>query len=98
MATALTAWLRAPAPTIWTSTAPDALTTPASAPATALGFDRLDTFSTSTIIHSPKDQPSACTQWFDVLPDSSCLLLRLVCPSVGGLVLNWRRGRALTLH
>src|SRR5688572_20334278 len=47
MARALTAWLRAPAPTTCTSTAPADRITPAMAPATEFGFDRLDTFRTS---------------------------------------------------
>ena len=47
MATALMAWLRAPAPTTWTSTAPWLRTTPAMAPATELGFDRVETLSCS---------------------------------------------------
>src|SRR5581483_9710912 len=49
MATALMAWLRAPAPTTCTPTAPDWRTTPAIAPATELGFDLLETFSVSTV-------------------------------------------------
>src|SRR3954468_6678116 len=48
MATAFTAWLSAPAPTTWTSTAPDCRTTPAMAPATEFGFERLDTLRIST--------------------------------------------------
>src|SRR5947209_6861088 len=48
MAMAFTAWLRAPAPTTCTSTAPDWRTTPAMAPATELGFERLDTLRIST--------------------------------------------------
>src|SRR5947207_11186915 len=48
MAIAFTAWLRAPAPTTCTSTAPDWRTTPAMAPATELGFERLDTLRIST--------------------------------------------------
>src|SRR3954453_17350186 len=48
MATALMAWLRAPAPTTWTSTSPDWRTTPAMAPATELGLLLLDTFKIST--------------------------------------------------
>ena len=48
MAMALMAWLRAPAPTTWTSTAPVWRNTPARAPATEFGFDLLETFKTST--------------------------------------------------
>src|SRR5437588_4020026 len=48
MAIAFTAWLRAPAPTTCTSTAPDWRTTPAMAPATEFGFERLDTLRIST--------------------------------------------------
>jgi hypothetical protein len=49
MATALMAWLRAPAPTTWTSTAPFWRSTPAIAPATEFGFDFVDTLSCSII-------------------------------------------------
>ena len=49
MATALMAWLRAPAPTTWTSTAPAWRTAPAMAPATELGFDRVETLSVSIV-------------------------------------------------
>src|SRR5207237_2061314 len=48
MAIAFTAWLSAPAPTTCTSTAPVWRTTPAMAPATELGFERLDTLRIST--------------------------------------------------
>src|SRR3954467_6386324 len=47
MATALIAWLSAPAPTTCTSTAPACLTAPAIAPATELGLDLVETFSVS---------------------------------------------------
>src|ERR1700704_2776527 len=47
MATALTAWFSAPAPTTWTSTAPVCRMTPAIAPATELGLDLLETLRTS---------------------------------------------------
>src|SRR5437899_6634499 len=56
MANALIAWFRAPAPTTWTSTTPVCRTTPAMAPATEFGFDRLDTFRTSW---SSPDEPAA---------------------------------------
>src|SRR5258705_11113929 len=52
MATALMAWLRAPAPMTCTSTLPICRTTPASAPATELGFDREDTFRHSMAVPS----------------------------------------------
>src|SRR5436190_23184479 len=42
------AWFSAPAPTICTSTVPDCRMTPAIAPATAFGLERLETFRTST--------------------------------------------------
>src|SRR6476619_5483077 len=48
MAMALTAWFSAPAPTTWTSTVPHWRTTPAMAPATEFGFERLDTLRIST--------------------------------------------------
>src|SRR4051794_9803334 len=48
MAMAFTAWFRAPAPTTWTSTAPVCRTTPAIAPATEFGFERLETLRIST--------------------------------------------------
>src|SRR5581483_6363891 len=47
MATALIAWLSAPAPTTWTSTAPAWRTAPAIAPATEFGLDLVETFSVS---------------------------------------------------
>src|SRR5262245_45983227 len=49
MASALIAWLRAPAPTTCTSTCPRWRITPAMAPATELGFDLLETFSRSVV-------------------------------------------------
>ena len=61
MAMALTAWLRAPAPTTWTSTAPDWRSTPARAPATELGLDLLETLRTSTT-----------TYMFDAYSGGSC--------------------------
>src|SRR5436853_7277123 len=42
------AWLSAPAPTICTSTVPACRMTPAMRPATAFGFERLETLRTST--------------------------------------------------
>src|SRR5437899_10373134 len=56
MANALIAWFRAPAPTTWTSTTPVCRSTPAMAPGTEFGFDRLDTFRTSW---SSPDEPAA---------------------------------------
>src|SRR3954451_4344692 len=47
MATALIAWFRAPAPTTWTSTAPDWRTAPAIAPATEFGLDFVETLRVS---------------------------------------------------
>src|SRR4051794_23300707 len=47
MATALIAWLSAPAPTTCTSTAPAWRTAPAMAPATEFGFERVETFKVS---------------------------------------------------
>src|SRR5690606_24902645 len=47
IATALTAWLSAPAPTTCTSTTPCCRRTPAIAPATEFGFDFVDTLSCS---------------------------------------------------
>src|SRR5260370_6464286 len=47
MATALMAWLSAPAPTTWTSTAPAWRTAPAIAPATEFGLDFVETLSVS---------------------------------------------------
>src|SRR5439155_23149538 len=47
MAIALIAWLSAPAPTTWTSTAPDCRMTPAIAPAQEFGLDLLETLRTS---------------------------------------------------
>src|SRR3954470_18767957 len=52
---AFTAWLSAPAPTTCTSTAPVCRTTPAMAPATELGFERLDTLRISTGPPSGRD-------------------------------------------
>src|SRR5688500_418151 len=49
MATALMAWLSAPAPTTCTSTAPFWRRTPAMAPATELGFDFVETLSCSIV-------------------------------------------------
>src|SRR5947209_17002990 len=69
MASALTAWLSAPAPTTCTSTMPDSRTTPAMAPATEFGFDRLDTFRTSW--SAPDD--AMVTLWvFDRRAAPSC--------------------------
>src|SRR3954471_16389848 len=53
MATALMAWLSAPAPTTCTSTDPDCRTTPAIAPATEFGFDLLDTLRISIVAPNP---------------------------------------------
>ena len=44
MATALMAWLTAPAPTAWMFTGTPSLTMPAMAPATDAGEDLLETF------------------------------------------------------
>src|SRR3954454_16557305 len=58
MARALIAWFSAPAPTICTSTVPAWRMTPAIAPATALGFDRLETFRTSTDVCGDEGVPT----------------------------------------
>jgi hypothetical protein len=58
MATALTAWLVAPAPIACTSARPFSRTTPAIAPATALGRDRAETFRTSPLRCSTSAAPS----------------------------------------
>src|SRR5215217_5848608 len=80
MATALMAWFSAPAPTTWTSTAPDWRRTPARAPATEFGFDLLDTLRTSTTAYmfdtytggsclSPPGQGRRCRRaWFRPAP------------------------------
>src|SRR5712691_590094 len=47
MAIAFTAWLIAAAPIAWSSAVPFSRTTPASAPATAVGFDLAATLRTS---------------------------------------------------
>src|SRR2546425_3024370 len=62
MATALMAWLRAPAPMTWTSTDPRSRTAPAIAPATEFGFDLLDTLSVSTRA-SPDDTLVPLIAW-----------------------------------
>src|SRR5438270_3670330 len=74
MAIAFTAWLRAPAPTTCTSTAPVWRTTPAMAPATELGFERLDTLRIST---GPSRRAGCVSpRKFDSPVDASCPPLR----------------------
>src|SRR3972149_6839796 len=53
IAIALIAWLRAPAPMTCSSAWPFSLSTPARAPATELGLDFDETFSTSTMMLPP---------------------------------------------
>src|SRR5438270_7669710 len=88
MATALTAWFRAPAPTTWTSTAPDCRTTPAMAPATELGFERLDTLRIST--GPPDGRDLSVPGRFDSAVDASCPPIRPFC---GRFVPHTLRGR-----
>src|SRR4051812_73802 len=58
MATALMAWLSAPAPTTCTSTLPAWRTAPAIAPATEFGLDRVETLSVS-MWRSPGPTPAS---------------------------------------
>jgi len=51
IATAFTAWLRAPAPTAYNSADPFSLTTPAKAPASEFGLDFVDTLNISIFNH-----------------------------------------------
>src|SRR3954471_870593 len=71
MAMAFTAWLRAPAPTTWTSTAPVCRTTPAIAPATEFGLLRLDTLRISTGPPGGRDV-RVSPRKFDRMADPSC--------------------------
>src|SRR5438132_11419978 len=82
MATALIAWLRAPAPMTCTSTLPICRTTPASAPATELGLDREDTFRTSMAVPSCGGRSSASlsARYAGFLPKT--LRRRTVCPNL----------------
>src|SRR5581483_794076 len=77
---ALIAWLRAPAPITWTSTLPICRTTPASAPATELGFDREDTFRTSMAVPSlwGTECCVSCARYAAFLPKTP--RRRTVCP------------------
>src|SRR5437764_8326078 len=88
MAMAFTAWLRAPAPTTWTSTAPDCRTTPAMAPATEFGFERLDTLRIST--GPPAVRDVSVLRKFDSLADASCPPVRTF---LGGFVAHTLRVR-----
>jgi hypothetical protein len=58
IATAFTAWFKAPAPIACSSAQPFSLKTPAKAPATEFGLDFADTFNTSTDPTSPIEFPS----------------------------------------
>src|SRR6266850_1804135 len=82
MATALIAWLRAPAPITWTSTLPICRTTPASAPATELGLDREDTFRTSMAVPSfgERSGASLLARYAGFLPKTP--RRRTVCPNL----------------
>src|SRR3954453_23271057 len=82
MATALMAWLSAPAPTTCTSTDPDCRTTPAMAPATEFGFDLLDTLRISIVAPNPSMGVCCLIRRFvhSHLPDGS------VDSVVGGIV------------
>src|SRR5437588_11376250 len=88
MATALTAWFRAPAPTASASTPPDGRTTPAMAPATELGFERLDTLRIST--GPPDGRDLSVPGRFDSAVDASCPPIR---PFFGRFVPHTLRGR-----
>src|SRR3954471_23112055 len=88
MAMALTAWLRAPAPTTWTSTAPDCRTTPAMAPATEFGLERLDTLRIST--GPPGGRGALGPRKFDGPVDASCPPVRTF---LYGFVARTLRGR-----
>src|SRR5579864_799337 len=85
---AFTAWLSAPAPTTWTSTAPDCRTTPAMAPATELGFERLDTLRIST--GPPSGRDLSVPGRFDNAVDASCPPIRAF---FGRFVARTLRGR-----
>src|SRR2546425_12758205 len=76
MAIALMAWFSAPGPMACTSPLPAWRTTPASAPATALGFDLEDTFRTSI---SGPSYPGTST-WDFLRPSPTSCWRRTVCP------------------
>src|SRR6202171_6615999 len=59
IATALPAWLMAPAPIAWTSTRVWLRTTPAIAPATATGLEVADTFKISMAARAARGTPAA---------------------------------------